>query len=323
MSSNSRILQNCQRTAKKRGGLCLSKTYINARTPMIWQCGTCHHIWKSGWHSIKIGRWCRKCSMKRAGDKKRHTIELMQQYAKQNNGKCLSRKYIDNSTPLEWQCSAGHIFKATPNSVQQGRWCRDCGMASHFEKLLDQRVKRAKAYIKAKDGEFLKIDKDNDQFIHVLCKAGHTWKVLANSLVQKRSWCQKCVRPGANPDISDLQKLADKREGQALAKSYINSRTKIPWRCKYGHNFDASTENVRAGKWCPICGGMRKSILATQNMALRKGGKCLSEIYEGPNYHKKIAHFSCQKKHTWFMSVSDLRSGHWCPQCLRDKIGKR
>jgi hypothetical protein len=28
---------------------------------------------------------------------------------------------------LLWQCAHGHQWKAKPNKIQQGRWCRICG----------------------------------------------------------------------------------------------------------------------------------------------------------------------------------------------------
>ena len=36
------------------------------------------------------------------------SIEEMQEIARKRGGKCLSKKYINAHTKLEWQCANGH-----------------------------------------------------------------------------------------------------------------------------------------------------------------------------------------------------------------------
>jgi hypothetical protein len=57
--------------AEERGGKCLSKEYINARTKLKWQCGECGHIWKAAPYSIKSGRWCPVCGIKKSSQTKK------------------------------------------------------------------------------------------------------------------------------------------------------------------------------------------------------------------------------------------------------------
>ncbi|HOX47515.1 MAG TPA: hypothetical protein PK668_28230 [Myxococcota bacterium] len=47
--------------AEERGGVCLSKAYLNANTPLEWQCGSGHR-WTARPASVKRGTWCPICS---------------------------------------------------------------------------------------------------------------------------------------------------------------------------------------------------------------------------------------------------------------------
>lgn len=55
-------LSDLQTHAHQRGGLCLSPTYTNARTPVQWQCQK-GHIWQQSWGQVKTikGNWCLHC----------------------------------------------------------------------------------------------------------------------------------------------------------------------------------------------------------------------------------------------------------------------
>ena len=99
--------------ANSREGKCLSAIYGNNRSILEWQCKK-GHIWKASAHSVKSGSWCSKCSIATNSEKQRLTIEEMQEMAKSRGGLCLSDKYINSDTKLEWQCKEGHIWKTIP-----------------------------------------------------------------------------------------------------------------------------------------------------------------------------------------------------------------
>ncbi|MFP3414319.1 hypothetical protein SB773_22455 [Bacillus sp. SIMBA_074] len=62
--------------AKAKGGKCLSTTYVNNRTKLLWQCAK-GHIWETKPLVIVNGRWCPECA-----GKKKLTIEDMKLAAK-------------------------------------------------------------------------------------------------------------------------------------------------------------------------------------------------------------------------------------------------
>jgi len=116
-------LDQMKRIAERRHGKCLSDTYINADTKLLWECSKGHR-WEALPHSIKSGHWCPYCARI-----VKLTIEEMQQIAKHRGGKCLSKIYKNTKTKLQWECSEGHQWKATPTSIKNsGTWCPICSI---------------------------------------------------------------------------------------------------------------------------------------------------------------------------------------------------
>ena len=59
---------------------------------------------------------------------------------------------------------------------------------------------------------------------------------------------------GAKLTIKHMQALAKQRGGQCLSDSYINTKTKLRWRCAKGHEWETTPASVKnAGSWCPVC----------------------------------------------------------------------
>lgn len=56
-------LEEMQRIAEGKGGLCLSAKYINNYSKLRWQCKAGHR-WKAVPSSVKRGYWCSRCSRK-------------------------------------------------------------------------------------------------------------------------------------------------------------------------------------------------------------------------------------------------------------------
>lgn len=60
-----RTLADMVRLAKKRGGRCLSKQYVNNHTKLEWQCAQ-GHVWPASPDKVSAGRWCPFCAKQRA-----------------------------------------------------------------------------------------------------------------------------------------------------------------------------------------------------------------------------------------------------------------
>ena len=115
-----KTIEDMQKIAKTRKGVCLSKIYSGTNNKLIWKCSKGHQ-WKATPKNIQKGTWCAICSKT-----KKLSIEEMQDIAKSRGGKCLSKKYFNTHHKLKWQCAEKHIWKAQPSMVKSGTWCRKC-----------------------------------------------------------------------------------------------------------------------------------------------------------------------------------------------------
>jgi hypothetical protein len=122
-------IEEMHQIARDRGGKCLSDTYKNTHSNLLWECGKGHQ-WQASPVNIRVrGRWCPTCS----GIVK-WSIEDMKSLAIERGGKCLSDTYNNNESKLLWECSEGHRWEAIPRSVLSGSWCRKCYFSKRFQK---------------------------------------------------------------------------------------------------------------------------------------------------------------------------------------------
>ena len=143
------------------------------------------------------------------------------------------------------------------------------------------------------------------------CKDGHEWEATPSS-IKSGSWCH-CCAGNLRLNIEQMQDLAKKKGGLCLSEEYINNQTKLRWQCREGHEWEATGGSIKAGSWCPVCGGTAKlSLHDMQNLAERKQGTCLSTEYV--NAHTKLM-WQCKEGHTWKAKPDCIQQGRWCPYC--------
>jgi len=53
--------------------------------------------------------------------------------------------------------------------------------------------------------------------------------------------------------IRDMQEIALSRGGRCLSTEYVDIKTKLRWKCSFGHEWEASARLLKAGHWCPEC----------------------------------------------------------------------
>lgn len=126
--------------AAAHGGRCLSETYRNTATRLEWACQKGHRWWAFP-GAIVRGHWCSVCSR----DAVKLGIDVMRRHAAERGGKCISDTYVNSSTRLEWECSRGHRWHATPNTIRQGHWCARCYFISITSTEVTRRKRRHEA----------------------------------------------------------------------------------------------------------------------------------------------------------------------------------
>ena len=308
-------LEIIQEIAIKKEGRCLSDKYLGIEDKLTFECSK-GHKWNATANSIKLqGSWCGTC----AGTG-RLNIEDMHQVAKERGGSCLSKKYVNSRTKLNWQCSEGHKWSAMPGSVRHGAWCKECSGTNPYS------LKDIKKMAEERGG-LCKSESYSGAHTNLLwkCSEGHTWKATPNS-IRRGSWCKTCSREimaqKQRLSIDDMQKIAKERGGKCLSILYKNNQTKLEWECDKGHKWRAIPANIRNhGKWCPECSGNARLTIEDMHLiAKERGGKCLSQKYI--NSITKLD-WKCAKGHEWSAVPSSIKSGTWCRKCSRQKNIKK
>ena len=173
-------IQDMQKLAKKRGGLCLSKKYIAGRLKLTWQCKK-GHIWQATGQSIKHGEsWCPKCYGLI------HDIKYMKGLAAKRGGKCLSKHFTSVAKKLQWQCNYGHKWRATPASLKRGKWCPQCGHGSFT-------IEDIQIFAKKHKGLFISTKYKGYREKHRWqCKNGHKFNDTYENIKRRGYFCVKC-----------------------------------------------------------------------------------------------------------------------------------
>jgi hypothetical protein len=120
-------IKDMNELAANFAGKCLSDTYINNNTHLLWQCSN-GHTFKSKSSNVLTGYWCPECGKINSGmNRRKYSIEDMQLIASKNNGQCLSNDYLGYKTKLLWQCKNGHTWEASPEKMlNTKKWCKKC-----------------------------------------------------------------------------------------------------------------------------------------------------------------------------------------------------
>lgn len=178
--SKPKTLNDMHQLATNNGGLCLSDKYVNSHTKLLWQCANGHR-WRAIPTNIQSGKWCPEC---------RDTIlslEYMQQLAAEHDGLCLSKSYKNNRTHLEWECAAGHRWKAQPRHIVDGIWCRVCAGLKRRLSIEDMRALADRKGGKCLSAEYVK----SNVHLEWECENGHRWMAKPNN-IQQGKWCREC-----------------------------------------------------------------------------------------------------------------------------------
>jgi len=109
-------------------------------------------------------------------------------------------------------------------------------------------------------------------------------------------------------------KLAEKQGGKLLSPGFVEWHAPMRWQCAKGHEWEASPGQLKHSKtWCPVCSNRaRHSVDQLQEVAERRGGKCLSKKYHG-THHKYT--WQCKEGHQWTAIYTSIEQGSWCPHC--------
>ena len=288
----------------------LSKTYVASNEKLKFKCNK-GHIYEVSFASFQAGHRCPYCL-----GKGRRTIEFIKKEIFKYEYECLSDIYSNNQSVLRLRCDKGHIYKTNWANFQSGYRCPEC---AGTKRLTIEYVKEEilKADYLCLDDEYI----NNSMKLNIQCDKGHiyqaTWGKFRNG---KR--CPYCV--GYYKNINNIKKqtriLAPSYE--CLSLEYVDSKTKLKFKCAKGHIYYAIWNSFKYGTRCPQCARSRQQTIEEiqeKMLVIAPTYKCLGDKYI--NAFKKLE-FECDKGHR-FKTIwgSFYRQGTRCPICSVEKAG--
>lgn len=172
----------------------------------------------------------------------------MNKIALQRGGKCLSSAYLHSQKKLTFQCSNDHVWQATPNKIQQGRWCPECRKTP---------LKEILKIIEANNWEV-----KYDQYVglktqlKLKCNKGHAWSTTAANI----KYGQGCPFCSSNRLCNEVFEKISKRWGGRVLSKFKSSHDVMRFLCANNHEFESLAKHVKRGSWCPHCKNKGESI---------------------------------------------------------------
>jgi len=241
-----------------------------------------------------------------------YDINYFKNYANQKGGECISFEYLNTSSLIEFKCINNHIWKTkATNIIYNNSWCPYCNRNAK------DNIETFKKIAIERNGKCLSNEYINSKSkLKFICKHNHTWEAIPENVKNQNVWCPYCgdVMPLT---IEEMKKLAIEKGGKCLSDKYIDNSTKLIWQCSKGHVWEATPNGVKSAKhWCPVCKSTKKTIEDAKKLAIKRGGKCLSNEYINNSTNLM---WQCTKGHDWNTTYSSIRKNSWCPICDESK----
>jgi hypothetical protein len=234
--------------AESKNGKCLSDTYINSKTKLFYECKNGHQFFTLPSNTIK-GHWCQRCA---APELQAERLNEIKKIAKNHGGECLSERYVNIKTKMQFKCKEEHVWWTVPSLIKNNNWCKRCA-SSRANDWKRNSIDTFKKIIENRGGTLHTLEYKNSTETKLLveCEKGHQWIAFPGH-IKKGSWCRKC-NGSFRHELVDIIKLAESRGGKCLSTEYKNDMTNILWQCSENHTWEATPNNIKRNKWCPAC----------------------------------------------------------------------
>ncbi|MBR3864711.1 MAG: hypothetical protein IKJ19_06350 [Clostridia bacterium] len=167
------------------------------------------------------------------------------------------------------------------------------------------------------------------------CGKGHEWQAIIYSR-NNGNGCPYCsgnkILIGYNDLLTINPKLSSEwnyeKNGDLKPEDFtVGSNKKVWWKCKKGHEWQATIAHRNNGSSCPFCAGQKVikgyNDLETLNPTLakewnhEKNGELKPEDFM-PNSNKKVW-WKCDKGHEWQATIGSRSRGNGCPGCSSER----
>ena len=245
---------------------------------------------------------------------KRHTIdEICASVNKISNGKTklISEEYVNNRTPLLFQCQCGNKFERSYEKFQRGRFkCEECSMEG-VKNSLRSDVEYIKRSIEKTGCKYISGNYENSKSkLYLQCSCGNKFYKSWAKFMSGQQRCNDCgnkiAREAKRKYYPENAREILSQYGYTMIGNFIDGATKVRCICQQGHECD---------------------IVLSQLIYARHSGclQCAQENRKGerhPNYKGGISMLDDDIRKSlsdWKNSIRKLY-GHECPITHNNKL---
>ncbi len=233
----------------------LETEYINANTLMKYRCNCGNDKCKITLGNFKNEHRCKKCSIL----KMTHTFKYVKQYFEDHDCELFEKEYINSMTKMRYRCSCGNDkAKITFTNFRAGHRCKKCGIKKVIEKTKFT-FKEVKRYFEEHDCELLETEYiDCKTLMKYGCDCGNDECKITFGDFKTGRRCNECgIIRAANKNrltYKEVYNYFKKHDCELLETEYINSSTKMRYRCSCGNEkCKIRFNSFRRGTRCKEC----------------------------------------------------------------------
>ena len=312
-----------------------------------WRCDQGHE-WQTQIKVRSKGGRCPYCfgriSIKGQNDLKTVNPTLAQEWNYEKNGNSLPENFLPNSgKKVWWKCKESHEWMQTIDKRSNGVGCPYCSglyVTKGQNDLQTINPDLAQEWHYEKNGKLTPMDvtPHSDKKVWWKCKEGHEWKTQ----VKNRTRVTGCPYCSGKQVLNGFNDLATVNPALAAEWNYekngdltpsnftANGKAKLWWKCKEGHEWQATIANRNYGTGCPICSNKRilagfndfKSVNPTvaNEWNYEKNGNLKPDSF-APNSGKTVW-WKCKQGHEWQARIAERNKGNGCPYCSSHRVLK-
>ncbi len=324
--------------AKEADGWDSSEFLGGSHKKVSWKCRR-GHKWDAAINTRSVrGYGCPFCSGRRPIRGETDLATTHPEVAKEANGWDPTTVKKASNKKLSWKCKLGHNWTASPgeriSSTRSGKpngcpFCSGQRVLKGFNDLKTTNPALAKEAHKWDPSTLTSGASIKKEW---RCKEGHIWEAVVSS--RMKSGCPFCSGRFAIKGENDLKSLDPKLARELVdfdpTKLKLSSHTKVKWKCKYGHIWEARVSERSNGNGCPTCSG--KKILIGFN-DLKTTHPHIAKEADGWDPRTTTAgsgvrrNWKCKKGHKWTtvtVNRTNTRTGKdsGCPTCSGHKLLK-
>jgi len=286
----------------------------------MWKCSFSHK-WKASVGARTSGNGCPVCSNRTILVGFNDLGTTNPELAAQADGWNPKSVVANSGKKVNWKCSNGHTWNATPDSRSRGTGCPVCVNRVTSAGFNDLATTNPELATQADGWDPSTVVAFSNKKVRWKCSSGHTW----NAQISSRSsgnGCPICsghkVLAGFNDLATKNPELAAQADGWDPTTVTAHTHLSVNWKCVLGHSWKAAVNNRFRSEGCPICSNKKLlagfNDLATTNPELAAEADGWDPVTIFANNNRSFR-WKCNRGHTWKATANNRSGGKGCPSC--------